>query len=394
MPISFAAVTVPTMDDFNALAARVTTLEARPTPVPTPTPAPVPSPAPAPVLSPDGTTVPTMSSSITSADGVWTLTASQQIALNGKTDPVTAQVLLLVYTGGVLYQENSQLLWWSWTNGTWVSTSDPRSSGAVVPHVTIASGDTYKLVYDSEFNSPLDIGDVGHPWSARFPWDGINTPSPTTPGDGSCHCPLSPSVETSLHSSYGDGSGGTYFRGGIFEARMKLIPGWNAFWGYGAYHIAGGVHGTDPRTHTGEIDWMETDSNQPTTLVCTIHTDSDGSNNPPDQQTGGNPDGTRGNNNHTVPNIYDGNFHTFGGIWKQDHIEWWMDGKLVGSCPAYPESWQYMNIVCGSGRGGVNGGTQTASGDVLIDYIRVWQRPGIDSMLPKGTYTPAQILAS
>lgn len=253
----------------------------------------------------------------------------------------------------------------------------------------------YMQVLAEEF-STISIADNGAIWSPDFPWESGRAP-PTLVGDGTLAFPLSPSGDTSMKGSWHNQQGGTFFRGGIFETRMKLIPGWNAFWLYGGYHTDGGpnVAGT-PTRQTGEIDWFETDSAQPSTAVCTIHTDSDGSNNAPDTQTGGNPDGTRGNNNHSLPstNLFDGQWHTFGGVWRQDRIEWWIDGVLIGACPPFAENWQFMEIVVGSGVGGVNGGNKTATGNVLVDYIRVWQRPGVDKMLPTGSYTFNQILAA
>ena len=70
--------------------------------------------------SPDCTTVPPASRIVDAADNVWTLQGGQ-IAKNGTIDPITANVILLVYQGGGVYQETSDTdssgnnLWWVWS---------------------------------------------------------------------------------------------------------------------------------------------------------------------------------------------------------------------------------------------------------------------------------------
>jgi hypothetical protein len=56
---------------------------------------------------------------ITDADGnVWTITANGQVAVNGQADPATANVTHLAYAGGLVWQENTDNLWWSKTSPT------------------------------------------------------------------------------------------------------------------------------------------------------------------------------------------------------------------------------------------------------------------------------------
>lgn len=52
--------------------------------------------------------------SIIDADGnVWTITDNGQVAVNGHADPTTANVTHLAYSNGLVWQENTQDLWWS-----------------------------------------------------------------------------------------------------------------------------------------------------------------------------------------------------------------------------------------------------------------------------------------
>lgn len=368
-------------------------------------PAPVVVPPPSgPVESPDGSTITDTTGSLVIKGVTYTLTKSGQIATNGKADPVTGNVTLLLRLSDTLWQQaTSKGLWWSlgpqgWSQAqsndpraptvapTPTPSSGPQNGSGAKPTLTVPAGDTYSLVFEQTGREPFDIGDSGHDWSNGFPWGANHFPA-TSPGDGFIHCPVSPQGDSNAHSSWINAQGGTFFRGGIYEMRAKLLPGWNSFWFYGAYHILGGAKSGDPRTHTGEVDVMETDGNSGSLIVCTIHTNSDGSNNPVgDSQTG--PQVSPPWLNH-----YDGNFHTYSVIWRQDYVEWWCDGHNLGRANSYPETWQFMAMVFGSGVGGVRGNPNTAIGDVLVDYVRGWQRPGIDAMLPKGNYSAADILA-
>lgn len=83
--------------------------------------------------SPSGTTIPSASRIVDSSGTVWTLTSGHQIAKNGTVDPVTANVVLLLYYSGVIYQEAGTTApygWWSWTSGSWAyrgTNGDPRA---------------------------------------------------------------------------------------------------------------------------------------------------------------------------------------------------------------------------------------------------------------------------
>src|ERR1700694_984486 len=89
------------------------------------------APALAQAASPDGTSVPPASRIVDGRGNIWTLTANGQIERNGRVDRSTNSVLLLVYSGGAVYQKtsgmaNGQNLWWRWSRGRgWIQTPDP-----------------------------------------------------------------------------------------------------------------------------------------------------------------------------------------------------------------------------------------------------------------------------
>ncbi|MDR3539253.1 MAG: hypothetical protein P4L71_22380 [Acetobacteraceae bacterium] len=81
--------------------------------------------------------------SITDAQGnVWTITAGGQVAVNGVVDPTTANVTHLAYANGLVWQENTQDLWWSKTSpaAPW---SPPYGTPTIpVPPETVSLNDT------------------------------------------------------------------------------------------------------------------------------------------------------------------------------------------------------------------------------------------------------------
>ena len=74
--------------------------------------------------SPNGTTIPPAVSITDSGGVVWT-TSGGVIARNGVVDPLTRQVVLLIFLNGTIYQQISGGLWWSWTNSAWLETPNP-----------------------------------------------------------------------------------------------------------------------------------------------------------------------------------------------------------------------------------------------------------------------------
>ncbi|HEY0182037.1 MAG TPA: hypothetical protein VGC09_04445 [Rhodopila sp.] len=68
---------------------------------------------------------------ITDAAGnKWTITRGGQVAVNGRADPTTANVIELAYVNGMIWQENSSKLWWGETraNASWAPSAGTATS--------------------------------------------------------------------------------------------------------------------------------------------------------------------------------------------------------------------------------------------------------------------------
>jgi hypothetical protein len=103
-----------------SVSASTVYLAATPTPVPT---------------SPSGTTIPSATQIIDASGNVWTV-VSGVVQENGANAGFSQKVIELAWFGGVIYQENSSNLWWSWNGSTWISTGNPT------PSTLITIGDT------------------------------------------------------------------------------------------------------------------------------------------------------------------------------------------------------------------------------------------------------------
>jgi hypothetical protein len=77
--------------------------------------------------SASGTMVPSATQIVDSAHNVWTLVGGA-VNEGGVAAGYTANVSLLLYYGGTVYQENTACLWWSWNGSAWVSSSNPAPS--------------------------------------------------------------------------------------------------------------------------------------------------------------------------------------------------------------------------------------------------------------------------
>jgi hypothetical protein len=76
-------------------------------------------------VSASGTTIPSTTQIIDSAHNTWTV-SNGVVYENGVPAGYSANVTLLLYYNGTVYQENSSQSWWSWGNGAWVVAGDPR----------------------------------------------------------------------------------------------------------------------------------------------------------------------------------------------------------------------------------------------------------------------------
>jgi hypothetical protein len=105
--------------------------------------------------------IPSATKIIDSALNVWTVSGGV-VMENGKSAGFSANVSLLLYHGGTVYQQNSSCLWWSWNGSTWVSTSNPASS-ATPACSAVAAATPPVSSSSSSSGGPSTSGPTGSP---------------------------------------------------------------------------------------------------------------------------------------------------------------------------------------------------------------------------------------
>jgi beta-glucanase (GH16 family) len=153
---------------------------------------------------------------------------------------------------------------------------------------------------------------------------------------------------------------------GRVEARLKLPSGqgiWPAFWmlGDGASWPGG-----------GEIDIMEMIGKQPNTIYTTMH--------------GPGYSGAKGIGSHI--DLPDGSlqndFHIYAVEWEPNEIRWYVDDNQIFkvSSTDVPGKWVFdhpffiiMNVAVGGGWPGFPDSSTIFPQQMLVDYLRVYQRP-------------------
>ena len=136
----------------TATPAPASTPSPNPTPAPTPRPTATSTPSPSPTRTPTPTPTPTISPNcsivtdvgpvITDTSGnAWAITLGTQVSVNGVADSTTKNVIELVYSAGLVYQENSSELWWykSSPSDVWHSAPAPSCPGATPTPIPTSS---------------------------------------------------------------------------------------------------------------------------------------------------------------------------------------------------------------------------------------------------------------
>jgi beta-glucanase (GH16 family) len=244
------------------------------------------------------------------------------------------------------------------------------ASPAVVPPAQAAAAGFRNLGFDEEFEAPLDIGygTSGHKWNASLWWQPVAPANAFCVQGGVLTVTATASERAELCTQYHDASGGRYFLGGYFEARM-LCTDWSAFWLYCANRsrVYGNlIQQSNPLTWTNEIDIIETDPGLPNTAICTIHKNTSSDGGVPDQQN--NPDYFR----LSFPVL--GAWHTYGLLWTREHITWYVDNVKVASARPFPSTWQPMQLVLTASPGGANGSLSSVLPPTTeVQWVRVWE---------------------
>jgi Putative Ig domain len=78
------------------------------------------------LASPEGTTIPSATQITDGSGNIWAVSAGT-VYENGALAGYSNGVTLLLYDDNTIYQENSAGGWWSWSGGTWISSTDPRN---------------------------------------------------------------------------------------------------------------------------------------------------------------------------------------------------------------------------------------------------------------------------
>lgn len=115
--------------------------------------------------SAEGTIVlkPTDPGIVDSKNEVFTLTTTKQIAVNGKTDPVTANVNCLYYHNHLVYQRITSGAWWYKANAadTWHATSSPVTHATTVSKLQALEKGLTNMSADQKTTLSQIISDLG-----------------------------------------------------------------------------------------------------------------------------------------------------------------------------------------------------------------------------------------
>jgi len=158
------------------------------------------------------------------------------------------------------------------------------------------------------------------------------------------------------------------FKFGRIDIRARLPKGkgiWPALWLMPESSVFGGW----PKS--GELDLMEMVGHEPNKVYGTLH-------------FGPGPGSTQIGKNFTLPSgTFSDEFHVFSLIWKQDQIQWLVDGNVYGTANKsdfgsnnYPfnENFYFIfNVAVGGQWPGNPDATTTFPQQMIVDYVRVYQ---------------------
>lgn len=234
------------------------------------------------------------------------------------------------------------------------------------PPQAVAAGYT-KLAFDDEFTAPPDIGygTTGHKWNAGLWYNPVPAASCFTQSGSNLTITSPPgSSDIDLTTEYHDTSGGTFWTNGYFEASMAC-SNWSAAW------LFSQAHTQNKAGLCSEIDIIETDSGNPTTIYQTLHSNTGGGGGVADQYNQG-----KGSNvwNPTVTGGQVlGQFHTFGVLWTPTAVTFYYDNKPAVTMPPYANSTQQpMFLILSAQPGGILKSPAVQPVTTVVDFVRVW----------------------
>ena len=237
------------------------------------------------------------------------------------------------------------------------------------PPQAVAAGFT-RLDFELDPRRPIDIGwngMAGHDWYPGMWWE-HRWPDRDQIVQDQAHGVLylrNTVLTTIVH--HDPSPGGRAWNGGYFEVD-GIAHNWSALWFMSLSHAMRKPQSPkDPLTYTGELDIFEGDEGTPDDLVSTVHLDT--------SDDAGVKDQINRNNNHDVSPIrIEGVRHKIGGLWLNQRIDIYLDGKKVNSFPTFPSTNQPMFMVVGEGAHGVNHGPTVEPQEYAVYSLCVWQR--------------------
>ena len=92
----------------------------------------IPGGTPTPTPSPDKTTIPPALNIVDANRDVWTLSGGV-VLRNGSAAGYSANVILVAYVSGKIWQENNANLWWYWNGAMWIAGANPLPRPTLSP---------------------------------------------------------------------------------------------------------------------------------------------------------------------------------------------------------------------------------------------------------------------
>jgi beta-glucanase (GH16 family) len=249
--------------------------------------------------------------------------------------------------------------------------SRPTPAPGLTPPPQASAAGFNQLGFDEEFTGPLDIGfgTTGHKWNAGLWFEPVPPARDFQVNNHVLTITATATNNVNLCTQYHNASGGIYFQGGYFEARI-MATDWSAFWLYCADRptVFGSlILPSNPITWTNEIDVLETDPRYPNTAFCTLHKNSS-SDVMPDAQN--NPD------YFPMPNAGSvfGQWHTYGVLWTRSTIAWYVDNVKVATVPSYPSTWQPVQLIISAQPNGITGSSSNVLPPITqVQWVHVWK---------------------
>ncbi len=216
------------------------------------------------------------------------------------------------------------------------------------------------------------------PGAAKPPCD-PGQPNAYVAADGMLHLVLRPVGEGSAvryTSARLKTAGLQSFQYGRIEARIRIPGGaglWPAFW-----MLGDDIDTSHPWPACGEIDIMENIGREPGTVHGSLH------------GTGFPPEGLTGLAMLPGHRPFHDSFHRFGMIWSPERIQFYVDDASRPYASFTPAnmpphaSWPFdgrrffilLNLAIGGDWPGPPDRSTALPAEMLVDYVRVWQRSG------------------